>query len=117
MVHDSAQRVLKRVLEHYGADRITELRLDRWGGCLNVRKMRGGTKWSMHSWGVAIDYDTEFNKFKWGRDRATLAGSGYDAWWHFWEEEGWVSLGHMRNFEDARPGSQTVTPCTFNAAA
>ena len=99
MVHDSAHRVLNRVLEHYGADRITELRLDRWGGCLNVRKMRGGTKWSMHSWGVAIDYDTEFNKYKWGRDRATLARPEYDAWWHFWEEEGWVSLGRLRNFD------------------
>ncbi len=98
-VHDSASRVLKRVLEHYGPDRIKELRLDRWGGCLNVRKMRGGNKMSMHSWGIAIDYDTEFNRYKWGRDRATLAGPEYDAWWRFWEEEGWVSLGRTRNFD------------------
>lgn len=98
-VHDSAQRVLKRVLEHYGPDRITELRLDRWGGCLNVRKMRGGTKWSMHSWGIAIDYDTEFNKYNWGRGRATLARPEYDAWWGFWEDEGWLSLGRTRNFD------------------
>lgn len=98
-VHDSAGRVLQRVLEHYGPDRIKELRLDRWGGCLNVRKMRGGTKWSMHSWGIAIDYDTEFNQYNWGRDRATMARPEYDAWWRFWEEEGWVSLGRTRNFD------------------
>lgn len=98
-VHDSAQRVLSRVLEHYGPERIKELHLDRFGGCLNVRKMRGGTKWSMHAWGIAIDYDTEFNRYNWGRDRATLARPEYDAWWRFWEEEGWVSLGRTRNFD------------------
>lgn len=98
-VHDSAQRVLTRVLEHYGLARIKALHLDRFGGCLNVRKMRGGTKWSMHAWGIAIDYDTEFNRYNWGRDRATLARPEYDAWWRFWEEEGWVSLGRTRNFD------------------
>lgn len=98
-VHDSALRVLTRVLAHYGPERIIELRLDRWGGCLNVRKMRGGTKWSMHSWGIAIDYDTAFNRYKWGRDKATLARPEYYAWWRFWEEEGWVSLGRTKNYD------------------
>ena len=98
-VHDSAHRVLTRVLGHYGPERIRELRLDRWGGCMNVRKMRGGSKWSMHSWGIAIDYDTEFNQYNWGRDRAGMASPEYTAWWLFWEEEGWVSLGRTRNFD------------------
>ncbi|MFN2166081.1 MAG: peptidoglycan-binding domain-containing protein, partial [Anaerolineae bacterium] len=52
-VHDSALRVLQRVLSHYGPERITELRLDRWAGCLNERKMRGGNRWSLHAWGIA----------------------------------------------------------------
>jgi hypothetical protein len=98
-VHDSAGRVLRRVLEHYGPERIVELRLDRWGGCLNVRRMRGGTRWSTHSWGIAMDYDPEQNQWKWGRDRATLAMPEYDAWWRLWEEEGWTSLGRTKNFD------------------
>ncbi|MCG6907601.1 MAG: hypothetical protein LJE63_13390 [Desulfobacteraceae bacterium] len=98
-VHDSALRVLQRVLSHYGPERITELRLDRWAGCLNERKMRGGNRWSLHAWGIAIDYDSEFNGYNWGRDRATLAQPEYDPWWRFWEEEGWVSLGRTRNFD------------------
>jgi len=98
-VHDSALRVLQRVLSHYGPERIPELRLDRWAGCLNERKMRGGTRWSLHAWGIAIDYDSEFNGYNWGRDRATLAQPEYDPWWRFWEEEGWVSLGRTRNFD------------------
>jgi hypothetical protein len=98
-VHDSMHRVLTRVLEHYGLDMIRELRLDLWGGCLNVRKMRGGAKYSMHSWGIASDYDPDKNQLKWGRDRATYAKSEYNSWWRLWEEEGWISLGRTRNFD------------------
>jgi len=98
-VHDSLLRVLTRVLDHYGPERIRELRLDLWGGCLNVRKMRGGTRWSMHSWGIAVDYDPDRNQLKWGRDHAAFAQPEYDPWWRLWEEEGWVSLGRSRNFD------------------
>ena len=98
-VAESLQRVLKRVLEQYGMDRIRELRLDRYGGCFNKRKKRGGTSWSMHAWGIALDYDPDRNKLKWGRDRATFARPEYDQWWQCWEEEGWTSLGRARNFD------------------
>jgi len=98
-VHDSAQRILTKVFDHYGIERIRDLHLDRWGGCLNVRKMRGGSNWSMHSWGIAIDYDPDRNQLKWGRDRAAFARPDYDPWWRFWEEEGWVSLGRSRNYD------------------
>lgn len=98
-VHDSLQRVLQNVLDHYGPERIKELRLDRWGGALNVRKMRGGTQWSMHSWGIAIDYDPERNQLKWGRDRAVFAQPEYEAWWRCWEAEGWASLGRTKNYD------------------
>jgi len=98
-VHDSLQRVLSKILDNFGPDEIRRLRLDLWGGCLNVRKMRGGTRYSMHSWGIAVDYDPEKNKLKWGRDRAAFARPEYDTWWRCWEEEGWISLGRNRNFD------------------
>lgn len=98
-VHDSLLRVLTRVLDSYGLDEIKRLHLDLWGGCLNVRKIRGGTRYSMHSWGIALDYDPSNNRLKWGRDRATLARPEYDSWWRLWEEEGWISLGRTRNFD------------------
>lgn len=53
----------------------------------------------LHSWGIAIDYDPDRNQLQWGRDRAVFAGPDYDAWWQFWEEEGWTSLGRTRNFD------------------
>ena len=95
----SAGRVLARALEHYGETGIRELGLDLFGGSLNVRKMRGGSAYSMHSWGIAIDFDPERNQLRWGRDRAKLAGNQAGAFWSFWEDEGWVSLGRARNYD------------------
>jgi lysozyme family protein len=98
-VHDAALRILTRVLDFYGLDRIRQLRLDRFGGCLNVRRMRGGSAWSMHSWGIAFDFDPDRNQLRWGRDRAAFARPEYEKWFKLWEEEGAVSLGRTRNFD------------------
>jgi len=98
-VAPSLARVLKRVHDHYGAERITELRLDIYGGCYNPRKKRGGSTWSTHAWAIALDFDPDNNKLEWGRDRATFARPAYDPWWAAWEAEGWVSLGRQRNFD------------------
>lgn len=98
-VADSLARILERVHDHYGPQRLKELGLHRYGGCYNKRRKRGGTRWSTHAWGLAIDWDPSHNKLKWGRDRARLARPAYDTWWRLWEEEGWVSLGRTRNFD------------------
>lgn len=98
-VRDSLSRVLTEVHAHYGEARIKELRLDLFGGCFNKRKKKGGTTWSMHAWGIAVDYDTENNQFKWGWERASFARPEYDAWWRIWESENWTSLGRARNFD------------------
>ena len=98
-VADSLERVLKRVFEHYGLEEIRRLRLDVYGGCYAPRRKRGGSTWSTHAWAMALDFDPDNNKLRWGRDRASFARPEYDAWWGFWEEEGWVSLGRARNFD------------------
>ena len=93
------ERVFKNTLAHYGIDKIRQLRLDLYGGLLNVRKMRGGSAWSMHAWGIAVDIDPDHNQLQWGRDRASLDGKEYDAYWSFVEAEGGVSLGRLRNYD------------------
>jgi hypothetical protein len=95
----SAGRVLARVKDHYGEARIRELGLDLFGGALNVRKMRGGSAWSMHAYGAAIDFDPERNPLRSGRDKARLARPDAARFWEFWEAEGWVSLGRARNYD------------------
>jgi hypothetical protein len=98
-VHDSAKRVLERVANAYSESQRKDLGLHLFGGCLNPRPMRGGTRPSMHSWGIAIDFDPERNQLKWGRDRARLGKPDAEKFWQLWEEEGWVPLGRVRNFD------------------
>lgn len=98
-VKDSLERILKNVLTHYGLDEIKKLRLDRFGGCLNVRKKRGGNTWSIHSWGAAVDFDPDRNQLKWGKDKAFFSRPEYDAFWKIVEAEGWVSLGRQRDYD------------------
>lgn len=98
-VADSLLKVLYEVRNHYGIQKIQDLHLDRFGGCFNFRKKRGGDAWSTHSWGIALDYDPNRNQLSWGRDRAEFAGPDYADWWHIWEAEGWVSLGRSANFD------------------
>lgn len=97
--HDSALRVMHRVLEHYGLQTIHRLGLDQFGGCLNVRKMRGGTRLSMHSWGIAIDWDADRNPLRASNKTALLARPECSVFLDLWEEEGWISLGRERNFD------------------
>lgn len=98
-VHDSAVRAFSRILDHYGEARLRALGLDLFGGCLNVRRMRGGGSLSMHSWGIAIDFDPAHNALRWGRDRARMARPAYAKFLDIWTEEGWVSLGRERNYD------------------
>lgn len=98
-VADSIYNALNNTLQYYGHDRIQQLGLDLWSGCLNVRKMRGGTKYSTHSWGISIDFYAARNKLRWGKDKAAFAKADYDKWWEFWENEGATSLGRTRNYD------------------
>lgn len=98
-VANSLEEVLENVHKHYGEIEIKKLRLDLFGGDYNPRKKRGGTTWSTHSWGIAIDWDPVCNKLNWGRDRASLARTDYEDWWNIWEEQGWTSLGRKFNFD------------------
>jgi hypothetical protein len=97
--HDSALRVMNRVLDHFGPAKIKSLGLDQFGGCLNVRKMRNSSTWSMHSWGIAIDWDPDRNSLRATSRTAALARTDRIRFLQLWEEEGWVSLGLQRNFD------------------
>lgn len=93
------EKIWTRTLNHYTLGGIQTLRLDMFGGCFNIRKMRGGTALSMHSFGIAWDIDPERNQLKWNRGRANLDAPVYDKFWSFVEDEGGVSLGRARDFD------------------
>lgn len=91
--------IFEQTLKHYGKDAIQELGLDLFGGCLNVRKMRGGSSYSTHSWGIAVDLDPARNQLKWGKDKANFANDEYLPFWKIVEDHGAVSLGREKNFD------------------
>lgn len=44
-----------------GRGLVSELKT--WDGCFNIRKKRGSTTPSLHSWGVAVDVNAAWNRF------------------------------------------------------
>lgn len=92
-------RIFQRTLEHYGMERIRELRLDIYGGCFNNRPIRGGSRPSLHAWGIAVDLDPERNTLYMSAPEAAFSGPEYDAFWSIVEKEGAFSLGRERNYD------------------
>lgn len=95
----SAKRVLENVAGLYTPQERAALGLDVFGGSLNVRRMRGGSAYSMHSWGIAIDFDPERNQLNWKAPKARLSHADALPFWKAWEAEGWLSLGRARDFD------------------
>lgn len=93
----SLKAILTEIWEKCDKDlaKVQALGLDLFGGCLNVRKMRNGTQWSVHSWGAAIDLNPDANQLKWGRDKAKMPEWVIDI---FIKHE-WVSLGRSKNYD------------------
>lgn len=95
----SAQHCFERIPQIYTATERHDLGLDLFGGSLNVRRMRGGSKYSMHSWGIAIDFDPERNQLHWHKPQARLSHPDAVPFWMIWESQGWVSLGRARGLD------------------
>jgi hypothetical protein len=98
----SALKVLENVSEIYTERERHDLGLDIFSGSLNVRKMRGGSRYSMHSWGIAIDFDNQRNGLSWkkgGKPRPRLSDEDALPFWQEWEKVGWLSLGRSRDFD------------------
>jgi hypothetical protein len=91
--------VFNDLLSHYGAAKIKELGIDLYGGCFNYRKMRGGSSWSKHAWGIAIDLDPARNLLKETSRTARFARPEYKAMIDIFYKHGFISLGREKNFD------------------
>ena len=47
---------LEEIKDYYGEALIKELGLNSYAGCYNKRKTSSGRWWSVHSWGLAVDF-------------------------------------------------------------
>lgn len=91
--------VFNDLLEHYGYEKIVELGIDLFGGCFNFRQMRGGSDYSRHSWGIAIDLDPERNQLKESKRTARFARPEYKPMIDIFYRHGFLSLGVEKDYD------------------
>ncbi len=99
LVKPAVERILKRTLAYYGQDKIRRYNLDIFSGCRVIRKITGGVGYSMHSWGIALDFDAAHNEFSESRATANFAEPRYQQFIDFWYDEGAINLGRERNYD------------------
>ena len=93
------ERIWQRTLDYYGMQKIQELGINLFGGCLNVRPIRGGSTWSMHSWGIAVDIDPDRNALHTSWKDSQMSKPEYKKFVEFWYDEGAINLGKEANFD------------------
>jgi hypothetical protein len=99
LVADNFIAVFNELLKEYGYEKIVELGIDLFGGCFNYRKMRGGSAWSTHSWGIAIDLDPARNTLKETSKTARFARPEYKKMIDIFYKHGFESLGREKNYD------------------
>lgn len=95
-VAESLERVLTKLGLNYGTQAKIMEPVKDYSGCYNYWVKRGGSSWSLHAWGAAIDLDADDNTFR-------------DAWpvkadmpLEVMEEfaiEGWLSAGAFWGYD------------------
>jgi hypothetical protein len=90
---------LEAVRDHYTLPRLQDLNIDRFGGILNVRKKRGGSTWSAHAWGTAIDLWPSANQLAWKKNQAAFAKPEYEGLRRAFANAGLMSLGVCYDFD------------------
>ena len=99
LIAPNLKAVLVDLLEHYGIAKIKELGIDLYGGCFNYRKMRGGSSWSKHAWGIAIDLDPARNTLKETKKTARFARAEYKPMIDIFYKHGFISLGVEKDYD------------------
>ena len=92
--------VFNDILAAYGLEKIKALGIDYFGGCVAVRLQRGSkTKWSRHSWGIAIDLDPLRNGLKTKWKDAQLSKPEYKAMVDIFHKHGFIGYGPDRDYD------------------
>lgn len=99
LVKPAMQRIFDTALEIYGAKDLRRLNLDIFSGCRVVRRITGGSGWSMHSWGIAVDIDAANNEFRDTWASGKMDGPEYKPYIDLWYAEGAINLGKERNYD------------------
>ena len=98
-VGDAMYTALEKIKKAYKSSEITEHGFDLFGGVLNVRKIRGGNRWSTHAWGIAIDLDPARNSLHTSWRNAYFSKPQCEEFVDAWDSVGAYSLGKYKNFD------------------
>lgn len=99
LIAPQLKAVFEDILKWYGYEKLVELGIDLYGGCFNYRKMRGGSEWSRHAWGIAIDLDPERNQLKETHKTARFARAEYAVMIDVFYDHGFLSLGKEKDYD------------------
>jgi hypothetical protein len=83
------QQLGAAVTDHQIRAWLHEGRLDQHSGGFNFRNITGGRKLSLHSYGIALDWDPEHNPRK-----KPLTRTLPDWWYDIWKPRGWSDGRH-----------------------
>jgi len=93
---DSLLRVLSAIGKSYGTDRGTMEEAEDYGGVYNFRLKRGGSSYSLHAYGAAIDLDADDNTF---RDNWPMKADMPLSIMEEFAREGWISAGAFWGYD------------------
>ena len=99
LVAQNFTNVFNELLIVYGLSKIQELGIDLFGGCFAFRAMRGGSDYSRHSWGIAIDLDPERNQLKTPYLKSNFSKQEYKKLHEIFEKHGFINLGKQKGYD------------------
>ena len=92
----SLLRILIAINAKYGADRGIVEEAEDYSGCFNFRMKRGGSTYSLHAYGAAIDFDADDNTFQ--QHWPMQADMPIEIMEEF-AREGWISAGAFWGYD------------------
>lgn len=100
LVADRLAAALQDIINHYGED-IEKVAPGAcvYDGSYNFRNSRNSSSTSVHSWGLAIDFDAANNTMKMAAPKARLSQDIYKPFFDIWEYHGFMSLGRHGNYD------------------
>jgi hypothetical protein len=100
LIAPNLEAVFIDLLDQYGLPELKKLEIDLFGGCVNVRLMRGSkTRWSRHAWGIAVDLSPEKNSLKMTWAEAQFSRPEYKKMVEIFYKHGFFSYGKDRNYD------------------
>jgi len=99
LIADALSKVFSDLLAAYGYEELKRLGIDLFGGCYNFRKMRGGNRWSRHSWAIAIDLNPAKNGLRTKWKDAQFSKPEYSKMVEIFYNNGFMSYGKERDYD------------------